>query len=134
MTGLKIEKKITKAELKKDEPIAERDDLLTGATYKIKPPISEHAFYITINNLNNRPYEIFINTKCPDSIAWLMTITRMISAVMRVEPDITFLISELKNIHDPKGSYFYKRLGHVPSLQAHIGIILEHHIKETTNE
>src|SRR5690606_412651 len=29
----------------------ERPDFLLGTTYKIKPPISEHALYITINDI-----------------------------------------------------------------------------------
>ena len=50
-----------------NESIA-RPDFLLGSTYKIKPPISDHALYITINDiiLNEgtdhevrRPYEIF---------------------------------------------------------------------------
>ena len=50
----------------------ERPEMLRGTTYKIKPPVSDHAMYITINDivLNQdtehekfRPYEIFINSK-----------------------------------------------------------------------
>jgi hypothetical protein len=106
--------------------LTEREDVLHGRTYKIKP--SSHAMYITINDKDSKPYEIFIATKCPDSIAWLMTATRLISAVMRTGEDIQFIIDELKNVQDPAGSYFVKGRGHMPSVQAHIGHILETHV------
>ena len=50
----------------------ERPEMLVGATYKIKTPQSEHALYVTINDmvLNfgteneiRRPFEIFINSQ-----------------------------------------------------------------------
>ena len=48
----------------------ERPEMLLGSTYKVKTPISDHAMYVTINDiiLNadteyevRRPFEIFIN-------------------------------------------------------------------------
>ena len=33
----------------------ERDNKLTGSTYKIKTPLSEHALYITINDITLNP-------------------------------------------------------------------------------
>ena len=50
----------------------QRPEMLLGSTYKIKTPLSEHALYVTINDivLNvgtehelRRPFEIFINSK-----------------------------------------------------------------------
>jgi len=81
------------------------------------------------NDRNGAPYEIFANSKCPASMAWLMTVTRLLSAVMRVSDDIQFVIDELKNVQDPQGGYFYKGMGHMPSVQAHIGHILERHMR-----
>jgi len=135
---MKIEKKIesyaVKDESKKIETTSKpqldpREDRLRGATYKIKPGASDHALYITINDRNGAPYEIFANSKCPASMAWLMTVTRLLSAVMRVSDDIQFVIDELKNVQDPQGGYFYKGMGHMPSVQAHIGHILERHMR-----
>ena len=49
-----------------------RPEMLFGSTYKIKTPLSEHALYVTINDiiLNQgtphevrRPFEVFINSK-----------------------------------------------------------------------
>ncbi len=107
-----------------DQPILEavhenlaRPEFLQGATYKIKPPIAEHALYITINDvvLNQNteheqryPYEVFINSKNMDHFQWVVALTRVISAVFRKGGDVTFLVEELKAVFDPKGGYFIK--------------------------
>ncbi|MBT8450160.1 MAG: NrdJb, partial [Gammaproteobacteria bacterium] len=87
----------------------ERPEMLIGSTYKIKPPVSDHAMYITINDiiLNSdtehevrRPFEIFINSKSMEHFMWVLALTRVISAVFRKGGDITFLVEELKAVFD----------------------------------
>jgi len=129
-----IVKKITSFQVKTvDTPstptaLLEREGLLEGKTYKIKPPNSEHAVYITINDQDGKPYEIFLNCKCPESHSWFMATTRLISAILRTGHDPTFMVNELKDIADPKGGYFYPREGYIASIQAHIGLVLERHL------
>ena len=50
----------------------ERPEVLIGSTYKIKTPVSDHAMYVTINDIvlnegtpheQRRPFEVFINSK-----------------------------------------------------------------------
>ena len=106
---------------------------LHGATYKIKTPQSEHALYITINNMELDgvvyPYEMFINSKNMDHFQWVIALTRLVSAVWRKGGDSKFLVEELKNVFDPKGGY-YKRGGvYMPSLVAEIGSVIEQHLK-----
>lgn len=106
---------------------------LHGATYKIKTPQSEHALYITINNMELdgvvHPYEMFINSKNMDHFQWVIALTRLVSAVWRKGGDSKFLVEELKNVFDPKGGY-YKRGGvYMPSLVAEIGSVIEQHLK-----
>ena len=59
----------------------ERPEMLRGTTYKIKPPVSDHAMYITINDivLNQdtehekfRPYEILLIQKISITINGLL--------------------------------------------------------------
>lgn len=116
----------------------ERPDFLIGSTYKIKPPISEHALYITINDiiLNEdtdhevrRPYEIFINSKSMEHFQWVIGLTRVISAVFRKGGDLTFLVEELRSVYDPNGGYYKKGGVFMPSLVAEIGAIIEKHMK-----
>lgn len=116
----------------------ERPDMLLGSTYKIKTPQSEHALYITINDvvLNHgteheirRPYEIFINSKNMDHFQWIVALTRIISAVFRKGGDVTFLVDELRSVFDPRGGYFKKGGKYKPSLVGEIGDAIECHMK-----
>jgi hypothetical protein len=113
-----------------------RPEMLLGSTYKIKPHNSEHALYITINDvvLNKdtndeirKPYEIFINSKNMEHFQWVIALTRIISGVFRKGGNIIFLIDELKAVFDPKGGYFKKGGLFMPSLVAEIGYVIEKH-------
>jgi ribonucleoside-diphosphate reductase alpha chain len=112
------------------EPLA-REPVLPGYTYKLKWPGSEHAIYITINDVardgRRRPFEIFINSKNMEHYAWTVALTRMISAVFRRGGDVSFVVEELKGVFDPRGGeWLHGRL--VPSLLAAIGGIIEQHM------
>ena len=115
-----------------------RPDVLHGTTYKIKTPLSDHALYITINDMllnggtqhaHRRPFEIFINSKAMENFQWIVSITRIISAVFRKGGDCTFLVDELRSVFDPKGGYFKKGGKYMPSLVAEIGEVIETHLK-----
>ncbi|MCF7970102.1 MAG: NrdJb [Methylococcaceae bacterium] len=115
-----------------------RPEMLLGSTYKIKTPQSEHALYITINDMilnagteheERRPYEVFINSKNMEHFQWVLALTRVISAVFRKGGDITFMVEELKAVFDPKGGYFKKGGVYMPSLVAEIGHAIEQHMK-----
>tara|TARA_R110002167_G_scaffold6671_11_gene31420 strand:+ start:18756 stop:19466 length:711 start_codon:yes stop_codon:yes gene_type:complete len=115
-----------------------RPEFLMGSTYKIKTPMSEHALYITINDMvlnqdteheQRHPYEMFINSKNMDQFQWVVALTRVISAVFRKGGDVTFMVEELKAVFDPKGGYFKKGGKFMPSLVAEIGEAIEHHLK-----
>jgi hypothetical protein len=116
----------------------ERPPALDGQTYKIKTPLSEHALYVTINDivLNpgtpqelRRPFEIFINSKSMDHFQWIVALTRIISAVFRKGGDIIFLVEELHSVFEPRGGYLKKGGRFVPSLVAEIGDVIETHLK-----
>ncbi|MFL6648113.1 MAG: NrdJb [Sulfurifustaceae bacterium] len=115
----------------------ERPDLLAGSTYKIKTPLTEHALYVTINDIvlnpgtpheRRRPFEIFINSKNMDHFQWVVALTRVISAVFRKGGDVTFLVEELHSVFDPRGGYF-KKGRYTPSIVAEIGDVIERHLK-----
>lgn len=160
--GIKIDKKIVKYNVLKEEEKdigadefqgeaesgssnvihmhekIERPDMLLGSTYKVKTPLSEHALYVTINDviLNpgtphelRRPFEIFINSKNMDHFQWIVALTRIISAVFRKGGDVTFLVEELKAVFDPRGGYFKKGGKYMPSLVAEIGDAIESHLR-----
>jgi ribonucleoside-diphosphate reductase alpha chain len=112
----------------------EREPMLQGATYKIRWPGSDHAMYITINDIERdgrrRPFEVFINSKNLEHYAWTVALTRMISAIFRRGGDVTFVVEELKAIFDPQGGQWMGGR-YVPSLLAAIGQVIEGHMIRT---
>ncbi|MDX1485443.1 MAG: adenosylcobalamin-dependent ribonucleoside-diphosphate reductase [Alphaproteobacteria bacterium] len=109
----------------------DRPGELPGKTYKLKWPESDHAIYITINDViqdgRRRPFEIFINSKNMDHYAWTVALTRMISAVFRRGGDVSFVVEELKAVFDPRGGQWMGGR-YVPSLLAAIGDVIEGHL------
>jgi ribonucleoside-diphosphate reductase alpha chain len=109
----------------------DRPQALPGSTYKINWPESDHAIYITLNDIvqdgRRRPFEVFINSKNMEHYAWTVALTRMISAVFRRGGDVSFVVDELKAVFDPRGGQWMH--GHyVPSLLAAIGEVIERHM------
>ena len=115
------------------EPLS-RPEALEGQTYKVKWPDSEHAIYITVNDLllngHRRPFEVFINSKNMEHFAWTVALTRMISAVFRRGGDVSFVVEELKAVFDPRGGAWVDGK-YIPSILAAIGGVIEHHMIST---
>ncbi len=163
MSRLKLDKKIVKFRVQKPEPDRaagqarearirkdgggkvvwmherlERPEVLIGSTYKIKTPVSDHAMYLTINDImlnegteheHRRPFEIFINSKNLDHFQWIVALTRIISAVFRKGGDVAFLTEELKAVFDPRGGYWQPGGKFMPSIVAEIGYVVERHLQ-----
>src|SRR4051794_32965648 len=110
-----------------------RPEALPGQTYKVRWPDSEHALYITLNDIiqdgRRRPFEIFINSKNMEHYAWTVALTRMISAVFRRGGDVSFVVEEMKAVFDPRGGAWMDGK-YVPSLLAAIGDVIERHMVE----
>jgi hypothetical protein len=158
MSRIKIDKKITKyavasqaeapdstprPEVKTEGNVIrmheklERPEMLIGSTYKVKTPVSDHAMYVTINDIvlnedteheQRRPFEIFINSKNLDHYQWIVALTRIMSAVFRKGGDVTFLVDELKAVFDPRGGYWQPGGKFMPSIIAELGYIVERHL------
>lgn len=109
----------------------ERPEALQGRTYKLVWPDSDHAIYITVNDIadggRRRPFEVFINSKNMEHYAWTVALTRMISAVFRRGGDVSFVVEELKAVFDPRGGQWMNGR-YVPSLLAAIGEVIERHM------
>ena len=128
----------SKAEVVQMHERLERPEDLRGNTYKIKTPLTEHALYLTINDIvlnagteheHRRPFEIFINSKNMEHFQWIVALTRIISAVFRKGGDVTFLVEELRSVFDPRGGYFRRGGRYMPSLVAEIGDVIERHLR-----
>lgn len=139
-----IAKKIKNIQLVKEEipqpqqitfnKITKRPSELIGTTYKIKSPLTEHALYVTINDIeidNKRyPFEIFINSKSLEHQQWIIAITRLISSLFRNSSsgmDVSFIVTELRSVFDPNGGYTLRHR-RVPSLVSEIGDVIEKHL------
>jgi hypothetical protein len=166
VSAIKVDKKIVKYRVRKPEekPAAEaataeplikgkkgssakvirmteeiqRPEVLIGSTYKIKTPVSDHAMYVTINDIvlnedteseQRRPFEVFINSKNLDHYQWIVALTRVISAVFRKGGDVTFLVDELKAVFDPRGGYWQPGGKFMPSIIAELGHVIEKHLQ-----
>src|SRR3982074_1790614 len=115
----------------------ERPEMLVGSTYKIKTPISDHAMYVTINDIvlnegteyeQRRPFEVFINSKNLDHFQWIVALTRIISAVFRKGATSPFLVEELKAVFDPRGGHWPPGGKFMPSIIAEPGYALRKHL------
>ena len=115
----------------------ERPEMLIGSTYKVKTPVSDHAMYVTINDIilnegtvheKRRPFEIFINSKNLDHYQWIVALTRIISAVFRKGGDVAFLVDELTAVFDPRGGYWQPGGRFMPSIIAELGYVVEKHL------
>lgn len=139
---IKIDQKIVgysvidaKAEPKPEEKKSKMSELrirpetLRGTTYKIKTPLSEHALYVTINDHDGKPFELFVNSKAMEHFQWIVAFTRLVSAVFRQGGEVSFLVEELRSVFDPKGGYFKRGGKYMPSLVAEIGDVIESHLK-----
>jgi hypothetical protein len=126
------------AEIIQMHELVERPEMLVGSTYKIKTPLSDHALYVTINDIvlnqgteheQRRPFEVFINSKNMEHFQWIVALTRIISAGFRKGGDVTFLVEELRSVFDPKGGYFKKGGKYMPSLVAELGDAIDSHLR-----
>ncbi len=126
-----------KAEIIQMHEKLERPEMLIGSTYKVKTPISDHAMYVTINDIvlnegtefeKRRPFEVFINSKNLDHYQWIVALTRIMSAVFRKGGDVTFLVDELKAVFDPRGGYWKSGGTYMPSIIAELGVVVEKHL------
>ncbi len=113
-----------------EQKTLEREEVLTGATYKVK--VEDWTYYITVNNIEvsgiARPYEVFISTKNAERYASLTTLTRLISAFFRTGHSYEFIATELQQIIDPKGGFWLKGK-YYDSFESLLGSMLEKHFE-----
>src|SRR5690606_8623538 len=135
--GTESEREHSEAKVIRMHEKLERPEVLVGSTYKVKTPVSDHAMYVTINDIvlnegtpheQRRPLEIVINSKNLDHYQWIVALTRIMSAVFRKGGDVTFLVDELKAVFDPRGGYWQPGGKFMPSIIAELGHIVERHL------
>lgn len=137
IVGAAIVEKTKAVELQTVSEDLQLPDELPATRYRLRTPLSTSAVYIIISDIvlnegtefeRRQPVEVFINSKDNSAFQWVTTMTRMISAILRKGGDVTFIVDELKSIHDPNGGYMGRGGVWVPSLVAEIGGIIERHM------
>ena len=101
---------------------------LDGSTVKLRSMAYEKPFFVTINFLDGKIREIFINTKNVEAMAWISALTTAWSAVFQKVDDYQFLIDEMISTPDPKGGHWAYGRFHA-SIVAEIGYIINCKIK-----
>jgi ribonucleoside-diphosphate reductase alpha chain len=138
---IKITEEIVEVEVVKPQQVTpplkpyDRLDKLEGVTYRIKPPTLGAALYVTINDLilpdgSKRPFEIFLNTKDKTHDQWMVALTRMISAIFRQPLSFAFVLDELKQVEDTRGSYFIPGGVRCGGVVSHVARVIEEHCYE----
>jgi ribonucleoside-diphosphate reductase alpha chain len=114
--------------VERPQKLAKRPEVLSGKTYKFKWPQADSAIYVTINNdEQGRPYEMFVSSKSGTYDAWQKALTRLISALMRLGIDISFVAEELQEISDARDSAWIGQK-YYGSIVAKLGEILQLHL------
>ena len=124
-------KSLQKLNLKLKRPL-----VCNSKTYRLKPPQTEHALYVTLSSIEQdekqHPFEIFFNTKNPEHIEWTSALTLTISIAFRTAIEtgssLNGLISNLKETFGTSGSYLSKvpsKPKFVNGLVAEIGLVIE---------
>lgn len=111
-----------------------RPEILQSKTYKIKIQGMDGVIklFITICDLNGKPYEIFINTKNSDLVEHLSVTMIMVSYMMQKDEPVNEIARRLGEIHSPFTSHFKTGAeggGSCPSLYARIGEVLLKHVE-----
>lgn len=132
IVGVSIKTQDVAPEPQKHAVVLKRPDDVDGTTYKIKTPLTDCAFYVTVNHIEfngkNRLFEIFISSKHVESSEWITALTRVLSAIFRQTDDVAFIVEELRSVFSPRGGYFKPGGAFMPSLVAEIGSVIERHM------
>lgn len=101
---------------------------LIGCTYKIIWPSLQSGVFLTVNEHEGQPWEIFIQSKDLRNVEWITLVAVMLSRSLQHGDDPMLLADQFKQIqgaHDGQwieGKYY-------SSLPAYIGELLEQHFR-----
>ncbi len=118
-----------KSGIKPKKDTVKRPDTVEAKVYKLKSRFVNENLYVTLSYIqdeegNNRPIEIFINSKDLSKLPEYTVLTRLISAIFRHFNNPTFILEELQSIYDPNGGYFSKGR-YVYSFYSEVAMIIE---------
>jgi ribonucleoside-diphosphate reductase alpha chain len=86
--------------------VASRPEAVDGRTYKLKWPITNKNWYVTLTSIDGTPLEMFIVPGDPAASDWVGALSRTVTAVLRRGGDVRFLVEQLAEVHSPMGGAF----------------------------
>lgn len=105
-----------------------RDDVLTGATYKVRMEDGDRM-YITVNEQGGIPFEVFIRFDRAELHEWIAALTILITRLLRAGQQLEAIADELQEIHSPASGHMIPGSPDwCPSLVARIGQVLKAHV------
>lgn len=106
----------------------DRPDKVTATTYHIKYAPDKPALYITIGDVEEDPFEIFINTEDSLMREGLDGLSLTLTALFRRGISCKFLVEKFLKYESALGGAFYKGK-YVPSVLAAVGLVLKEHLQ-----
>ncbi len=119
----KLQKEMS-ALLAQPHTLAARPEILHGRTHKLKWVPTGENWYITVTNDGSRLIELFITTREVRNQEWITALSRLVTALLRHQVDVNFLVRELKEVYASTQGMFLDQK-YCPSIIAAIGRILE---------
>lgn len=84
--------------------------------------------YITINEHNGQPFEVFVRHDEPNSYEWIAALTTMLTRMLRAGVSLDVVAAELMEIHGPNTGHMIPGTSDwAPSLVARIGRAIGRH-------
>ena len=115
-----------------------RPRALSGTTYKFKPNMEQPSMYMTINNLEERPIEIFFHTQDAVHQELLGGLSRSLTMNLRANLDVMDLMDEYKKYESHSGGGWYKlhsgKSVCFKSILHAIGVIYGEHVRRLEAE
>lgn len=115
-------------ELELSEEIKVRPDVVEAKVYRLRSGFVKHNVYITLGWIEQgdrkRPIEIFFNSKDLTRSPEYAILTRLVSAIFRKSAEPSFILEELRGIHDPNGGV-YKNGRYLHSFYAEVAEVIE---------
>ena len=115
------------------KPIARQEEL-PGATYKVvvETPERRYRVYVTINEQDGRPFEVFVRCDHPQLYEWTTALTLLVSWLLQRGLPLDAIGRELQIIHSGATSaHFLPGGGRCLSMVARIGAVLERHARNS---
>ena len=106
--------------------MTKRPDMLTGLAYEIV--MDEIRVQININELEGKPFEIFIQNEGPVEFEWITAVTILVTRLLQAGYPLKQIGEELEGIYGPKTGHMIPGTDvKSPSFISRVGRVLRIH-------